>query len=43
MLKDPLEMHDIAGQQPEVVTRMRTGYEVWFKDIAIEVLTAKGR
>jgi hypothetical protein len=34
MQKDPLEMHDIAGQQPEVVARMRKGYEAWFKDVS---------
>ena len=33
MLRDPLEMKDIAAEKPEVVARMRRGYEAWFKDV----------
>ena len=33
MATDPLEFRDIAGEQPEIVERMRRGYERWFKDV----------
>ncbi|MGA2660269.1 MAG: arylsulfatase [Verrucomicrobiota bacterium] len=30
---DPLEMTNLAAAKPEVVARMREGYEAWFKDV----------
>ena len=33
MMRDPLEMHDIAAAQPEVATRMKREYEKWFRDV----------
>ena len=30
---DSLEMRDIAAERPEVVERMRRGYEAWFKEV----------
>jgi hypothetical protein len=33
MTRDPYEMHDIAAEKPEVVTRMKRDYELWFKDV----------
>ena len=33
MLADPLEQHDIAAGQPEIVARMTTQYEAWFGDV----------
>ena len=34
MRDDPLEMKDVAADRPEVVTRMRKGYEAWFQDVS---------
>jgi arylsulfatase A-like enzyme len=34
MEKDPLEMRDIADQHPDIVAKMRQGYEAWFKDVS---------
>src|SRR5262249_31315528 len=34
MRADPLEQHDTAATQPEVVTRLRADYQRWWKDIA---------
>jgi arylsulfatase A-like enzyme len=34
MQEDPLEMKDIAAAHPEVVERLRAGYEAWFKDVS---------
>jgi arylsulfatase A-like enzyme len=34
MLRDPLEMKDIAAEKPEVVAQMRRDYEAWFKDVS---------
>ncbi len=34
MQVDPLEQKDIAEQHPEIVARMRKGYEEWFKDVS---------
>jgi arylsulfatase A-like enzyme len=33
MAKDPLEEHDIAAAQPEVVAKLRREYEAWFRDV----------
>jgi arylsulfatase A-like enzyme len=33
MMRDPLEMHDIAAAQPEVATRLKREYEKWFRDV----------
>ncbi|MCI0719873.1 MAG: arylsulfatase [Acidobacteria bacterium] len=33
MMRDPLEMHDVAATQPEVVARMKRDYDEWFKDV----------
>src|SRR5262249_13715529 len=33
MLADPLERKDVAALHPEVVARMRLGYEGWFRDV----------
>jgi len=30
---DPVEMDNIASKNPEIVARMRKGYEAWFKDV----------
>jgi arylsulfatase A-like enzyme len=32
--EDYAESHDIAPQQPEVVSRLRKGYEDWFRDVS---------
>jgi arylsulfatase A-like enzyme len=34
MLDDPAEKSDIAAQHPDVVERMRRGYEEWFRDVS---------
>jgi arylsulfatase A-like enzyme len=34
MVADPYELKDVADQHPEVVERMRKGYEEWFKDVS---------
>jgi hypothetical protein len=31
---DPLEMNNVAGDHPEIVARMRRGYESWFREMA---------
>src|SRR4029453_3049416 len=33
MARDAFEMHDIAAAKPEVVARMKSEYEKWFKDV----------
>lgn len=33
LANDPLEFRDIAGEKPEIVERMKKGYERWFKDV----------
>ena len=33
MAKDPFEMHNVAAEHPDVVARMRAGYEAWFQDV----------
>jgi len=33
MTSDPLELHNIAAQFPEVVARLRASYEAWFQDV----------
>jgi arylsulfatase A-like enzyme len=33
MLADPSETNDVADQHPDVVERLRRGYEGWFKDV----------
>jgi hypothetical protein len=30
---DPFEQHDLAGAKPDVVARMKAGYEAWFRDV----------
>ncbi|HYT93016.1 MAG TPA: arylsulfatase [Gemmataceae bacterium] len=32
--KDPYEEHDFAAKYPEIIARMRKGYEDWFKDVS---------
>jgi arylsulfatase A-like enzyme len=34
MERDPFEMHDLADQQPEVVSRLKARYEAWFVDVS---------
>jgi len=34
MEKDLYEEHDIADQHPNVVGKMKRGYEAWFRDVA---------
>lgn len=34
MENDPYEERDVAVQQPEVVARMKAGYEAWFRDVS---------
>jgi len=34
MQADPLEMKDVAPEHPDVVERMRTGYEAWLEDVS---------
>lgn len=33
MLRDPLEMKNVAGEHPDVVEKMRKDYETWFEDV----------
>jgi arylsulfatase A-like enzyme len=33
MEHDPLELHSIAAQHPEILTKMHAGYLAWFKDV----------
>jgi hypothetical protein len=34
MQADPLEMNDIADEKPEIVERMRRGYDAWLDDVS---------
>jgi hypothetical protein len=34
MAKDPLEQHDVAAKHPDIVAKMKKGYEDWFKDVS---------
>jgi arylsulfatase/arylsulfatase A len=34
MIDDPLEMHDLAEAQPEVVNQLRAQYDRWFHDVS---------
>jgi len=34
MAADPLETKDIARKNPDIVERMRAGYEAWFRDVS---------
>jgi hypothetical protein len=34
MEKDPFEMNDLAGKHPDIVEKMKKGYEAWFKDVS---------
>ena len=34
MEADPLEQHDLAGERPEIVARMKRDYEQWFEDVS---------
>lgn len=33
MAHDPLEMHDLALQKPEIAARLKAAYDVWFDDV----------
>ncbi len=33
MKSDPLEMHNVAREHPEVVARLRKEYDAWFDDV----------
>lgn len=33
MAHDPLEMHDLAAQQPERVAQLKAQYDAWFNDV----------
>jgi arylsulfatase A-like enzyme len=33
MEHDPLELHNIASQHPEIVSRLHADYRAWFKDV----------
>ena len=34
MRTDPLELHDVAAENPEVVARLRASYDAWFDDVS---------
>jgi arylsulfatase A-like enzyme len=34
MDRDPLELHDIANEHSEIVSRMHSDYKAWFKDVS---------
>lgn len=34
MPADPYEMKDLAGEHPEIVAKMKQGYENWFRDVS---------
>lgn len=34
MSTDPLELRNIAGEHPDIVERMRRGYEQWFREVS---------
>ena len=34
LLDDPAERNDIAAEHPDIVARMRAGYEEWFADVS---------
>ena len=34
MERDPLELHDIARQHPEKLTKMYAEYKAWFQDVS---------
>jgi arylsulfatase A-like enzyme len=34
MERDPLELHDIAKQNPEIVSKLYPEYKAWFKDVS---------
>jgi arylsulfatase A-like enzyme len=33
MVHDPFEMHDVAEEKPELVTRLKAAYDTWFNDV----------
>jgi len=33
MAHDPFEMHNLAAQKPEIVTRLKAAYDKWFNDV----------
>ena len=33
MAHDPFEMHDLAGERPDVVAKLKAEYDTWFKDV----------
>ena len=34
MERDPLELHDIAKEHPDIVSKMYAEYKAWFKDVS---------
>jgi arylsulfatase A-like enzyme len=34
MEHDPLELHNIAAEHPDILTKMHAGYLAWFKDVS---------
>jgi arylsulfatase A-like enzyme len=34
MAHDPLEMHDLAAEQPDRVAKLKAAYDAWFNDVA---------
>jgi hypothetical protein len=33
MERDPLELHNVAREHPDIVTKIHAGYRAWFKDV----------
>ncbi|MCL5098456.1 MAG: sulfatase-like hydrolase/transferase, partial [Candidatus Omnitrophica bacterium] len=33
MAHDPFELHNLAAQRPEVLSRLKAAYDAWFKDV----------
>jgi Sulfatase len=33
LLADPFEQHDLAAEKPDVVTKLKAAYDVWFADV----------
>ncbi len=34
MERDPLELHDIAKEHPDIVSKLHSDYKAWFKDVS---------
>ncbi|MCF7976335.1 MAG: sulfatase-like hydrolase/transferase, partial [Phycisphaerae bacterium] len=34
MVRDPLEMQDLAGERPDMVARLKQAYDTWFEDVS---------